>query len=79
MRRRIWMPSRPRRLWKSIWQAVSAADCTFLDACAAYLPIELAAEKALEVQSDLDLSELIARLFSTNAFVAVNTLALSED
>ncbi len=68
-----------RKQGRVCWEAVSAADCTFLDACAAYLPIELAAEKALEVQSDLDLSELIARLFSTNAFVAVNTLALSED
>ncbi|MNF82807.1 hypothetical protein D3C84_651180 [compost metagenome] len=62
-----------RKQGRVCWEAASAADCTFLDACAAYLPLELAAEKALEVQSDLDLADLIARLFSADAFVAVNT------
>lgn len=62
-----------RKQSRVCWEAASAADCTFLDACAAHLPLELAAEKTLEVQPDLDLADLIARLFSADAFVAVNT------
>jgi hypothetical protein len=54
------------------WQAASVADCTFLDACAAHLPLGQAAEKALEVQPDLDFSELIARLFRADAFASVS-------
>lgn len=62
-----------RKQGRVCWTAASAADCTFLDACAAGLALERAAEKALEVQPDLDLADLIARLFSADAFVAVNT------
>lgn len=54
------------------WQAASVADCRFLDACAAHLPLGQAAEKALEVQPDLDFSELIARLFRADAFASVS-------
>lgn len=62
-----------RKQGRVCWEAASAADCTFLDACAAHLSLELAAEKTLEVQPDLDLADLIARLSSSDAFVAVNT------
>ncbi|MCY1247951.1 hypothetical protein D9M72_613280 [compost metagenome] len=61
-----------RKQGRVCWETASVADCTFLDACAAHLPLELAAEKALEVQSDLDLTDLIARLFRADAFVAVS-------
>lgn len=61
-----------RKQGRVCWEAASAADCTFLDACAAHLSLELAAEKTLKVQPDLDLANLIARLFSAGAFVAVN-------
>ncbi|MHA6128980.1 HvfC/BufC family peptide modification chaperone [Pseudomonas fluorescens group sp. PF-1] len=61
-----------RKQGRVCWEAASAADCTFLDACAGHLPLELAAGKALEVQPDLDLADLIARLLKADAFVAVN-------
>jgi hypothetical protein len=61
-----------RKQGRVCWETASVADCTFLDACAAHLPLELAAEKALEVQPDLDLTDLIARLFRADAFVAVS-------
>lgn len=61
-----------RKHAKVCWQAVSAADCRFLDACAAQLPLEQAAAKALEVQPDLNFSELIARLFRADAFASVS-------
>ncbi|MGZ7460124.1 HvfC/BufC family peptide modification chaperone [Pseudomonas sp. Ma2-10] len=66
-----------RKQGRVCWAAASAADCTFLDACAAHLPLELAAGKALEVQPDLDVADLIARLLSADAFVAVNTHSAS--
>jgi len=53
------------------WHAVSAADCAFLDACAANLPLGEAAEKALALEPGLDLENLIIRLVSAQAFVAV--------
>lgn len=66
-----------RKQGRVCWEAASAADCTFLDACAAHLPLGLAAGKAFEVQPDLDLADLIARLLSADAFVAVNTQSSS--
>lgn len=66
-----------RKQGQVCWEAASAADCTFLDACAAHLPLELAAGKALEVQPDLDVADLITRLLSADAFVAVNTYSPS--
>jgi hypothetical protein len=61
-----------RKQGKVCWQAASAADCSFLDACAAHLPLEQATEKALEVQPDLDLTALITRLFRADAFASVS-------
>ena len=54
------------------WQAASAADCAFLDACAAQLPLGLAADRAIEVEPDVNLENLIVRLVSANAFAAAN-------
>jgi hypothetical protein len=50
------------------WQAASAADCAFLDACSARLPLGLAAERALEIDPALDLSALITRLIGADVF-----------
>lgn len=57
---------------KVCWQAASVADCTFLDACAAQLPLAQAAEKTLEVVPDLDLTDLIARLLRADAFASIS-------
>lgn len=58
-----------RRAGRVFWQAASAAECAFLDACAADLTLDLATDKALEIQPTLDLSELIAHLVTASAFV----------
>jgi len=54
------------------WQSASAADCAFLDACAAHLPLDLAADKAIEIEPSLNLESLIVRLVSADAFCAAN-------
>lgn len=54
------------------WQPASAADCAFLEACSAHLPLGLAADKALEVDPDLNLENLIVRLMSADAFAAAS-------
>ncbi|MEB0078290.1 DNA-binding domain-containing protein [Pseudomonas sp. CCI3.2] len=55
------------------WQAASAAECAFLDACAADLPLDKAADRASAVEPDLNLENLIIRLVSADAFVAANS------
>jgi len=52
------------------WQAVSATDCLFLDACVAGLPLEQAAERALELNPALDISDLLTRLVTADVFVS---------
>jgi hypothetical protein len=59
-----------RKKGRVCWQAASAADLAFLDACAAGLSLGLAAEKAIEVQPDVDPSELITRLVMAHTFSA---------
>lgn len=54
------------------WQAASAADCAFLDACAVDLPLDLALDKALEVEPTLKLENLLIRLVSAGAFTTAN-------
>lgn len=49
------------------WQALDAAGCAFLDACAAAWPLAQAAEAALARQADTDLAELMARLLEAGA------------
>ncbi|KAA0982659.1 DUF2063 domain-containing protein [Pseudomonas sp. ANT_J12] len=61
-----------RKAGRVHWQAASAADCAFLDACAAHLPLDLAADKAIETEPDLNLENLIIRLVSADAFAAVD-------
>ncbi|MDI1330621.1 DNA-binding domain-containing protein [Pseudomonas sp.] len=61
-----------RKAGRVHWQAASVADCAFLDACAAHLPLDLAADKAIETEPDLNLENLIIRLVSTNAFAGVD-------
>jgi hypothetical protein len=52
------------------WRRVSEADCAFLDACAAGLPLAEAAERALVVAPDVDLSGLLEGLLRAGAFCA---------
>lgn len=51
-----------------IWCEINRADCAFLDACAAGQPMAAAAEAALTVDPDCDLSALLARLLRQGAF-----------
>jgi len=55
------------------WQIASAADCAFLDACAAGESLGSAAAAALAAQSDVDLARLLARLLRAGALVHVHT------
>jgi hypothetical protein len=61
-----------RKAGRLHWQAASAADCAFLDACAAQLPLGLAADRAIEVEPDVNLENLIVRLVSADAFAAAH-------
>lgn len=61
-----------RKAGRVHWQAASVADCAFLDACAAQLPLDLAADKAIEAEPGLNLESLIFRLVDADAFAAVD-------
>ncbi|GAA4345087.1 DNA-binding domain-containing protein [Variovorax defluvii] len=50
------------------WQALDAAACAFLDACAAGRPLGEAAECALDIDGDADLAALLAALLRAGAF-----------
>lgn len=50
------------------WTAISAAHCSFLDACAAGEPLASAAAAAQAKQGDVDLAKLIATLLDAGAF-----------
>lgn len=63
-----------RKAGRVYWQAASAADCAFLDACAAHLPLDVAADWAIDIESDLNLENLIIRLVSADAFVTAELL-----
>lgn len=52
-----------------IWQALSAGECVFLDACTAGLSLACSAEQALNEQPDLNMNELLPRLIKANALV----------
>ena len=66
-----------RKAGRVHWQPASAADCAFLEACTAHLPLDLAADKAIEAEPDLNLENLIIRLVSADAFVSMD-LGLSS-
>lgn len=61
-----------RKNGRVYWQAASAADCAFLDACAAGMPLGDAAEKALAIEPTLNLEHLIISLVNAGAFVAAS-------
>lgn len=61
-----------RKAEKVHWQAASAADCAFLAACAAGLPLDQAADRAIAVEPAVDLENLIIRLVTAEAFVAAS-------
>jgi hypothetical protein len=50
------------------WRAIGAADCAFLDACAAGLPLAEAAERALAADPDADLAAVLEGLLRAGAF-----------
>ncbi|HCY62222.1 MAG TPA: DUF2063 domain-containing protein [Oxalobacteraceae bacterium] len=52
------------------WIPLGAGGCAFLDACMAGYPLAEAAMSGLEVQEDLDLARLLARLIEAGAFRA---------
>lgn len=49
-------------------QALEQAGCVFLDACAAGHPLEHASTLALQIQPDLDFTDLLGRLMSARVF-----------
>ena len=55
------------------WTKLDAADCAFLDACAAQYPLAHAASEALALQPNIDLAQLIARLLGAGAFCNAQT------
>ena len=52
------------------WRRVDEADCAFLDACDAGLPLAEAAERAVVVNPDVNLSGLLEGLLRAGAFCA---------
>jgi len=50
------------------WRRIDEADCAFLDACDAGLPLAEAAERAVLVNPDVDLSGLLEGLLRAGAF-----------
>jgi hypothetical protein len=54
------------------WAALDAADCAFLDACAAGATLANAAQAALEAQEDADLARLMSTLLAAGAFGHMN-------
>jgi hypothetical protein len=52
------------------WQPASPGLCAFLDACAAEQCLAEAAQAALKVQPDMDLTRLLAELITADALCA---------
>ena len=50
------------------WQALDAAGCAFLDACAAGATLGRAAQAALEAREDADLARMMSTLLASGAF-----------
>lgn len=50
-----------------IWRPLSAGGCAFLDACAAGLPLEPAAQQALVAEPDVDFGVLLSVLLAVGA------------
>lgn len=56
-----------------VWRAASAADCAFLEACAAGAPLGVAAAAALRLQPNVDLADLLAGLLRAGALIRAPT------
>ncbi|OTP74398.1 hypothetical protein PAMC26510_16630 [Caballeronia sordidicola] len=52
------------------WRALSAGGCTFLDACADDLLLDLAIEKSIAVEPSLDVGAVLSSLVSAGVFTA---------
>ena len=52
------------------WYPLSVGECAFLDACAADLPLEDAADYAIQAEPELDLMNMLNRLIAANVFAA---------
>lgn len=52
------------------WMEVGSAHCAFLDACAAGLPLALAAEAALSADAHADIAQLVATLLNAGVLSA---------
>jgi hypothetical protein len=52
------------------WYPLSVGECAFLDACAAHLSLENAAECATQAEPELDLMSMLSRLITANVFAA---------
>lgn len=60
------------------WQALDAAGCAFLDACARGEPLGAAAAVALAVNPNTDLARLMASLLEARAFAGVSRSPLNS-
>ena len=56
------------------WQALDAASCAFLDACAAGGTLVAAAQAAMDVRADVDLTQLLATLLAAGAFSSMSRI-----
>jgi len=61
-----------------IFRAVGKADCVFLDACAAGLPLADAADRALAADPGADLAALLEGLLRSGAFASLPAPPTSE-
>jgi hypothetical protein len=50
------------------WRPLGLGGCAFLDACAAGLPLEAAAQQAADAEPSLDFTTLLQSLFAAEAF-----------
>lgn len=55
------------------WQALDAAGCALMDACAQGQPLGMAAVLAMEADPQADLADLLATLLQAGAFHAIDT------
>jgi hypothetical protein len=53
------------------WRAIGLGACAFLDACAAGVPLEQAANLALEAQPAIDIAQLLSDLLTAGVFADV--------
>jgi hypothetical protein len=53
------------------WRSLEQGACAFLDACATGLPLERAANAAVEVQPSLDIAHMLSDLLAAGVFTSV--------